>query len=301
MIDWRKFTPLYDPGLSSGHLLTRGELFQIGDSPLPVNDYRVPHWHDTYEIGYVRDGCGIIVMGQEEYSFEPGQVYIINDLKPHMGYTTGPPATLFVVHFHPTILDDGWVGRMGQKAHVPFLPHFGLSSPLIPMDDPITPQVREVLDSIREEALARETAWEIIIGGLILKSVGLLARWLLKDTRMITEDHQQREALKRINPILHLIDVQFRDPISLADMAQVGHVSRSYCCELFQCALNTSPIAYRNTRRIAEARRLLKHSDLTVNEIALQVGFGTVQEFNRLFRRECDLTPSQFRAQFTEF
>lgn len=301
MIDWRKSTPIYDPVLSSGHFVAQGELFQIGDSLLAVNDDRVPHWHDTYELGYVREGCGIIVMGQEEHCFEPGQVYIINDLKPHMGYTTGTASTLFVVHFHPTILDDGWVGRMGQKAHVPFLPHFGLTSPLIPLGDPITPMVRNILDDIRRESLARETAWEIIIGGLILNAVGLLARWLLQDARMVIENQQQREALQRIDSALRLIDTQFSDSISLSDMAHAAHVSRSYCCELFQHALNTTPIAYRNARRIAEARRLLKHTDLAINEIALQVGFGTVQEFNRLFRRECERTPSQFRAQFAEF
>lgn len=301
MMDWRKSMPIYDPGLSSGHLSAQGELFQIGDSELLVNDYRVPHWHDTYELGYVRAGRGIIVMGQQEHVFEPGQVYIINDLKPHMGYTTEAGSTLFVVHFHPTILDDGWVGNIGQKAHLPFLPHSGLPSPLIPLDNPITESVRDVLDNIRQEALDRETAWEIIIGGLILKAVGLLARWLLQNEDFSADDRQQREALKRIAPALRLIDARFNEPVSLSDMASASHLSRSHCCELFQQTLGTTPIAYRNARRIAEACRLLKNTDMMISEIALQVGFSTVQEFNRLFRREHHLTPGQFRTRFAEF
>jgi AraC family transcriptional regulator, melibiose operon regulatory protein len=124
----------------------------------------------------------------------------------------------------------------------------------------------------------------------------MLARWLLKDTPTSTDDRQSREALKRISPILRLIEENYSEPLSLGDMARAGHLSRSHCCDLFRLALNTTPIAYRNARRISEGRRLLKYTDMSIHQITHEVGFSSVQEFNRLFRRECDLTPTQFRT-----
>ena len=62
-------------------------------------------------------------------------------------------------------------------------------------------------------------------------------------------------------------------------------------------ALGTTPISYRNGLRLAEARRLMQTTTLTIHDIAYHVGFQSVQEFNRLFRRETGCSPSQFRMQ----
>jgi AraC-like DNA-binding protein len=298
MVNWRKLTPVYANGLSTATLLAEGRLFSMGDAHLTNTDHQPPHWHETYEIGYVCSGAGIIVLGQREYSYRPGQVYIINDLDPHMGYTEEPYSRLFCVHFHPAILDEGWIGHMRGEARLPFLPDFGgAHGPLIPLDDPVTAPVRGILQQIREEALHREVVWEVIVGGMILEATGYLARRLIRQVGGTVEDRQRRESLKRIGAILRMIDERYAEPLTLDEIAGAAHLSRSHCCALFRLALGTSPIAYRNARRLAEARHLLQSTDIPVHEIARQVGFSSVQEFNRLFRRESGVTPTRYRAR----
>src|SRR6266567_7579549 len=121
---WRNFAPMYIHGLSHSHLFAGDTVFVSGDAPLSARDPQPLHWHDAYEFGFVMSGTGSIVLGEREYPFVPGQVYIINDCEPHMGYTNDE-AMLFVVHFHPCILESGWIGQMRQEARAPFLPHFG--------------------------------------------------------------------------------------------------------------------------------------------------------------------------------
>jgi AraC-like DNA-binding protein len=299
MPDWRKLTPVYEPRLSSAALMAHGQLFSIGDAHLSAKDYIAPHWHETYELGFVCSGEGIIVLGEQEFPFVPGQVYIINHLQPHMGYTDNDYARLFVVHFLPSILDEGWVGQMCKEAHTPFSHDFGYS-PLVPLHDPVTLPARALLEAIQDEWERRDAAWQIIIGGLLLQVVGQLTRRALARPDRQPTNYQQREALQRIEPILRLIETRYAEPISLDEMAQIAYVSRSHCCALFQTALKTTPITYRNARRLAEARQLLKNTNQTIQEIAHRVGFSSVQEFNRLFRRESGYTPSEFRQRFAE-
>lgn len=295
MLNWRGLTPVFAPALSGANLLAQGELFWVGDGQLTSHDRLAPHWHDTYEMGFILSGSGIIVLGAQEYTYQPGQVYIINDLEPHMGYTDEALAELFVIHFHPSLLDDSWIARIRSEAHVPFSPDFNRQGPLLPLDDPYTPLVRAILQDIRQESALRRPAWEVIVGGSIFQATGHLARRLLQQTDPNHYDPRRRHAFQQIRPILHLVETRYAEPLTLDDMAKAAYVSRSHCCALFQIALNTTPIAYRNARRLTEARRLLQNTDMTVREIAFQVGFSSVQEFNRLFLRETGITPTKYR------
>jgi AraC-like DNA-binding protein len=294
-LNWRGLTPVYDPNLSGNHFLARGNLFQIGDAHLYKNGVIAPHWHEAYEMGLVTAGQGVIAMGQHEHAFQKNQIYVINDLEPHMGYATDSQAQLFVVHFHPSILDEGWMRWIGTEAHVPFSPGFEFATPLIPLNDPVTQPVRDILLLIREQAQTKDTAWQVIVGGLLLQAVGLLTRRLLAHEGLTMQHQSRRHALKRISPVLRLIEEHYAEPLSLSEMASAAHLSRSHCCALFRTALDTTPTAYRNARRLSEARRLLQYTDLTIAEIAYNIGFNSVQELNRLFRRANNLTPTQHR------
>lgn len=298
--DWRSLPPTFEPALSRAQLASKGLLFWLGDGQVSTRTPLPLHWHDTYELGIILKGRGVFVVGEHEYPYQPGQPYIIDDIKPHMAYPTVDAVDLFVVHFQPELLTESWIGQMRAAAQIPFIPDFSRSGsgPMLPLDDPMTPTISGLLYAIRSEGAQQQPAWEVIISGLILQVVGHLARRLMRDDCLIQPDQKKREAYQRIRPILHLIEDRFADELTLDDMANEAYLSRSHCCALFQQALNTTPIAYRNRRRLREARHLLLHTDLTVRAIAYQIGFSSVQEFNRLFLREVSMTPTEFRRHF---
>ncbi|MBN2745001.1 MAG: helix-turn-helix transcriptional regulator [Marinilabiliaceae bacterium] len=55
--------------------------------------------------------------------------------------------------------------------------------------------------------------------------------------------------------------------------------------------------SYLNRIRITEAKRLLAQADLNMGEIAFRVGFNNQTHFNRVFKSECGVNPSEFREQ----
>jgi AraC family transcriptional regulator, melibiose operon regulatory protein len=296
--NWRELPPVFVPALSCATLVAKDAVFWLGDGQLEVDDPSPLHWHDTYELGYILSGHGVIVVGDTEYEYAPGQLYIIDNEKPHMGYSKDTSTSMFVVHFQPALLTDSWIGKLRTEAQLPFVLDFSQDGPLIPSDDPVLPLLGNLMHMIRRESMGRDEAWEVIVSGLILQIVGILARRLLHQNAENRPDQKKRDALQRIRPCLQIIEAHFAESLTLNAIAQAAYLSTSHCCTLFQVALNTTPIAYRNHRRLNRACQLLQSTDESVSAIANQVGFSSVQEFNRLFLREVQMTPTQFRQRF---
>lgn len=63
----------------------------------------------------------------------------------------------------------------------------------------------------------------------------------------------------------------------------------------FRHAANKTPVEYLQEIRIDHARQLLKHSNLSISEIAFAVGYQDVSYFTGLFRRLHEVTPNAYR------
>lgn len=284
------------PAITGADLLRQGRVLVTHHTRIcPGEAMNNSHWHDVYELGCVLSGEGCIRLADQDYVFQAGQVYVINDIEPHAIYSQSG-AQIFMVHFHPSLLLDSWTGQMRRELLLAFQPPDTVQTPLLPLNDPTTKQVYDLLLTMKSESLNQQDAYDVVISGLLSQAAGYLARRLLRDNEQIYQQHRRRQvAYRRIQPVLELIESNYMSNISLDDMAETACVSRSHCCTLFQVALGTTPIAYRNGRRLIEARRLLRQTDQPVREIAFQIGFGSVQEFNRLFHRETSMTPTAYR------
>jgi AraC-like DNA-binding protein len=99
-----------------------------------------------------------------------------------------------------------------------------------------------------------------------------------------------RRAVNLINT--YLTDYNF----NVADLAQRLDMHRSRLSRLFRDEIGISPSAYITQRRLQKAMSALRETTLTVAEIARACGFPHPDYFCRLFRKQFDLTPSEFRA-----
>jgi AraC family transcriptional regulator of adaptative response / DNA-3-methyladenine glycosylase II len=84
------------------------------------------------------------------------------------------------------------------------------------------------------------------------------------------------------------------DVASLADRLSVGERQLR---RLFAQHMGATPIAVAQTRRVLHAKRLLHDTDLSMIEIALASGFGSVRRFNETFQRLYGRPPSDLRRR----
>jgi two-component system response regulator YesN len=90
---------------------------------------------------------------------------------------------------------------------------------------------------------------------------------------------------------------KYASPITLKDVADHVHLHPAYLSALFKKSAGCSMREYITRVRMQQARRMLTHTDRTILDIAIAVGFDCQSYFTRVFKAETGLTPRQYRKQ----
>lgn len=92
------------------------------------------------------------------------------------------------------------------------------------------------------------------------------------------------------------LDEHFREDLSLTTVAQSVGASVAHLQRSFRAETGATVVAYVQDRRLNEAAGLLRSTDLSITEIALQTGFGSASYLARLFARRYGVSPSRYRT-----
>lgn len=89
----------------------------------------------------------------------------------------------------------------------------------------------------------------------------------------------------------------YTSDITLETIAQALHINGYYVSRIFNRDFKIGFKDYINSLRIQNACELLRKSDLSITEIAIEVGYNTVRSFNRCFMNIKGMTPRDYRAK----
>lgn len=98
-----------------------------------------------------------------------------------------------------------------------------------------------------------------------------------------------------VTRIARYVGQHYQDLAGLSQIAKAFKLNPNYLTQVFSKATGMSLWDYVIRLRIAHSQRLLLMSDLSVLEIALDSGFGSVSRFHAAFQKWCKTTPRQFR------
>lgn len=104
----------------------------------------------------------------------------------------------------------------------------------------------------------------------------------------------QHPLIKRAIDYIH---EQFAEELTLDQMAVVSGLSKFHFIRLFREHVGMTPSHYLNQVRIEKAEQLLKQSAFDVTMIAYEVGFGSLNTFERLFKKKHGMSASEYRKQ----
>jgi AraC-like DNA-binding protein len=100
----------------------------------------------------------------------------------------------------------------------------------------------------------------------------------------------------RLAPALHAMHAQAHRPWTVDELARLSHMSRATFARIFRQALGQSPMKYLTDWRMALARDLLLTSELTLDQLATQVGYGSAYAFATAFQRHHGQPPRRWQA-----
>lgn len=103
----------------------------------------------------------------------------------------------------------------------------------------------------------------------------------------------------RIDRVCRFLNGRFAEGVTLAEAASVAHLSIPAFSRLFRRATGRTLVAYLNELRTGLACRELMETGRAVSDIAYDVGFNNLSNFNRRFRALKGLSPREYREAFS--
>jgi AraC-like DNA-binding protein len=101
----------------------------------------------------------------------------------------------------------------------------------------------------------------------------------------------------QLQPALRYIDEHLAELLPNALLAELAHASESHFIRLFRRVFGRTPARHVQERRVACGADLLRHTDLSIDEIAERCGFANRYHFTRVFAKTLGQPPARFRSE----
>jgi AraC-like DNA-binding protein len=273
------------------------------DFPLAVLEYTVRgdrdpiHWHDHFEIALVLEGRGVLMFGGRPLEAETGDIFFIDNSQPHVALADrGVPLRLLLVLFRPELIAPPGCRELESGYLAPFRCAEG-RSPRIRAGTSLAEQVGGLLRGLREAWDRSDPAERHVLDATLRLSLGLVNR---DPDAGASADAVRAAAGRReqIRPVLAYVDRHCRDGITLDDVAGLVHVSPSRVRHVFKDVTGVSFKEYVTQVRVAEAKRLLLGTDLSVADVARSVSYTNLNQFYKVFTRSCGMSPGEYRRHY---
>lgn len=118
-------------------------------------------------------------------------------------------------------------------------------------------------------------------------------------TQFSTVLESQQADYKPISEIIDWVYNHINEDITVEKLAELSLMSPRNFARVFVQELNITPIKYVEKLRIETACRHLTDTQLTINEISNLSGFKTSLNMNRVFLKTFNITPNQYRRNFS--
>ena len=109
------------------------------------------------------------------------------------------------------------------------------------------------------------------------------------------------DTAKLVDPALQrvvaIMEQTVEEPLPCGQIARRAGLSMRRLQRLFEKTLGTTPVRHYQFIRLTKAHALLQQTDLSVTEIAVSAGFGSLEHFCRVYRRQFGCRPRDDRRQ----
>lgn len=111
----------------------------------------------------------------------------------------------------------------------------------------------------------------------------------------LVQKHQTQKYPAWVHACMDYIKEHLHTVITLEDIGNSVHMSPSYVSVQFKKITNTSIRQYINKQRVLEAKYLLKNSDMSIQEISMNLNFANQSYFTKIFKAETGEMPNEYR------
>lgn len=254
-----------------------------------ATDYQI-HWHAAAEVIMPIENNYTAVVGDVRYELQPGDILLI------------PPGELHEL-FAP---------ESGKRLILQFdysqLSHMnGFDSALAMMrpcilltegsDEELIRMLRPLLNEIMEEYFGSSLLKEAQSYSILIRFMVILGRALLTQDRRFNQalGPKRLKDIDRFMQVCRYIREHCTENLLVDDAAKVAGLSKFHFVRMFKQFTGVSYNMYLNRQRIQVAENLFADPTISITEVAMRSGFGSLNTFNRVFKIHKRCTPSQYK------
>ncbi|NSW89143.1 MAG: helix-turn-helix transcriptional regulator [Firmicutes bacterium] len=277
------------------------DITKINDFTISYHDSKVTsplsleHYHDGYEIDFFVKANIQIFVKNIKYEINDGDALFISEYDVHrVVYNLGSHYARYVINFQKQFILN-LLKVLNMEELLSEIEKKQYKKPVMTLNQ--KNELEELFKTLnRLNSRPNSSQMQDANNRALIKSylAILLIRFneILKSNKWIPglekKDSQVRE-------IIHFIDSNFIEQITLELLEKKFYLSRYYISHIFKEITGFSVVEYIQYRRIIEAQKMLKFTDMEIIDIAHDCGFNNIQHFYRVFKKIAKVTPHLYR------
>ena len=256
-----------------------------------------PFIMDFYNITYNESAGCRMKYGQTVYDFTDGGMFFTSPGQPRTSIASVTSGAGFTLLIHPDFLRNYTLDtRIKSFAFFDYSVNESLH--LSGKEKAI---IRTISENISDEL---ETSIDDITQDVLISQIELLLNYSQRFYRrqFIVRKPLNNAVLEKLDKIL---DTYFKDKTALElglptvqFLADQLNITPKYLGDMLRTLTGHNTQQHIHLKLIEKAKEILTISNLTVGEIAFQLGFEHPQSFSKLFKSKTQLSPLEFRASF---
>lgn len=257
------------------------------------------HTHDYLELAYIVSGSFRQHIQGKDIVFRQGELCLIDKNCLHQDYLDGEPACILFIGIANEMFDSIISDQVANERIVSFIQTALMKQKNLwqylhfKPKDKANRQMEKYLMDLLQELILHDKASQYICHGLLIRIFRLLSSDY--DISISTEMQKKMNWLL-FEEITSYIKRNYND-ISLRQLSEQFHFQEDYFNRLLKAKTGMTYTEYVQDLRLKEAERLLRTTGLTIDDIAVRIGYQNKGYFYKIFEEKHHMTPAKFRKE----
>ncbi|MGV3756070.1 MAG: helix-turn-helix domain-containing protein [Verrucomicrobiota bacterium] len=257
------------------------------------------NWHEHLEMILPVTGSGRFRLGEQVMDFSPGDLLLVDNQKMHgMQDLSGDHQSL-VIFFMPELIYRMGSFQCDAAFLSPFFERADSALPVLRGNDPAAESVHasivELVKTYQSIGAAQDK--QVACKLHLLQILHGLRKHFQVQGTVSPGYAQQRQRVQRLKRLFDFLNQHFAQKLKVAEAASMVGMSETRFKDFFKRTTGSTFAQYVIQLRLSRATQLLRDTELSVAEIALQTGFCDQSHFDNRFKDSFEVSPKEYRQK----
>ena len=246
--------------------------------------------HEALEIKYFYEGNSMIMIDDDVIIAEPGDITVVNPYEIHTNVKTDSYKGRYIL----LMVDLDFFAKARPNG-------IDLRTLLIAEGQKFNHRIRDnkrlqtIISRVAEELEEQKEHYRLVVYSLMSEFFALLLREEIDHEATKEWRHGRIKRPELIAPALSKILKDYRQHVTVEELATLCNVSKYYFCRVFKREMGVTAIQYLTNYRISLAEAKLKDHNKSITQIAYECGFDDISYFYRCYKKIKGISPKSVR------